>query len=238
MPKGVNIVHQQDAEARDRALRQEDARRSGGAQGQPYIKILTRYTYNEDLQNSLQKMDQELKGLIVRPRPRSRSHAKKPLAVDIKEIGAVGFHYNLRKKENEVFVTSLYEIDRLIEEALYPEDEDEETREEIDKRLPAAYKDYIDVFSKVASDQLPPHRSYDHKIQLEADHNLGFHLLYKQTADELIALKQYLIENLGKRFIEQSQAPFASLVLFVKKPNGGLRFCIDFWKLNAITRKD
>ena len=33
VPKGVNIVHQQDAEARDRALRQEDARRSGGTQG-------------------------------------------------------------------------------------------------------------------------------------------------------------------------------------------------------------
>ena len=41
VPKGVNIVHQQDAEARDRALRHEDARRSSGAQGQPYIKILT-----------------------------------------------------------------------------------------------------------------------------------------------------------------------------------------------------
>ena len=27
-------------------------------------------------------------------------------------------------------------------------------------------------------------------------------------------------------------------MLFVKKPNGGLRFYIDFHKLNAITRKD
>jgi hypothetical protein len=26
--------------------------------------------------------------------------------------------------------------------------------------------------------------------------------------------------------------------MFVKKPNGGLRFCIDFCKLNAITKKD
>lgn len=51
----------------------------------------------------------------------------------------MGFHNNMYKKENEVFVTSLYEIDRLIEEAL--QDEDEETREEIEKRLPPAYKD-------------------------------------------------------------------------------------------------
>ena len=94
------------------------------------------------------------------------------------------------------------------------------------------------MFSKVASNQLPPHRSYDHKIQLEADCNLGFHPLYKQTAEELLATKQYLVENLGKGFIDQSQAPFAAPILFVKKANGGLRFCIDYWKLNAITCKD
>ena len=84
------------------------------------------------------------------------------------------------KKENEIFVTSLYEIDCLIEEAL--QDEDEETKEEIERRLLLVYKNYLDVFFKVASDQLPPHRLYDHKIQLEADCNLGFHPLYKQTA--------------------------------------------------------
>jgi hypothetical protein len=79
---------------------------------------------------------------------------------------------------------------------------------------------------------------YDHKIQLEADNNLGFHPLYKQTAAELLATKQYLIENLGKGFINHSQALFASLILFVKKANSSLRFCIDYQKLNAITRKD
>ena len=35
-----------------------------------------------------------------------------------------------------------------------------------------------------------------------------------------------------------SQAPFVSPVLFVKKLNGGLRFCIDFRKINNLTRKD
>jgi hypothetical protein len=60
------------------------------------------------------------------------------------------------------------------------------------------------VCSKVAFDQLPPYRLYDYKIQLEADYNLGFHLLYKQTAKELLATKQYLLENLGKGFIKHS----------------------------------
>ena len=74
------------------------------------------------------------------------------LTIDIKEISTIGFHYNLYKKENEVFKTSLYEINYLIKEAL--QDEDEEIREEIEKQLPPKYKEYIDIFSKVASNQL------------------------------------------------------------------------------------
>jgi hypothetical protein len=54
----------------------------------------------------------------------------------------------------------------------------------------------------------------------------------------LQATKQYIIDNLNKGFIELSQAPFASPILFVKKPNEKLRFCIDFRKLNDLTRKD
>jgi len=46
------------------------------------------------------------------------------------------------------------------------------------------------------------------------------------------------VEHLDKGFIEPSQAPFAAPILFVRKANGGLQFCIDFRKLNAITRKD
>jgi hypothetical protein len=58
------------------------------------------------------------------------------------------------------------------------------------------------------------------------------------TTEELETVKQYLVDNLSKGFIEPSQAPFVTLVLFVKKANGSLRFCINFWKLNQITRKD
>jgi hypothetical protein len=87
-------------------------------------------------------------------------------------------------------------------------------------------------------DVLLPHRLYDHKIELEADHTLSYRPLYSHTIEELIVLKKYLLENLNKGFIKSSQAPYLSLVLFVKKPNRGLRFCINFYKLNTITCKD
>ena len=58
------------------------------------------------------------------------------------------------------------------------------------------------------------------------------------TTEELTAVKKYLLKNLHKGFIVLSSALFASPVLFVSKPNGGLRFCVDYQKLNNITKKD
>ena len=143
---------------------------------------------------------------------------------------------HIRRNENTVFSTSLYELDRAIEEQ--EKQDDEETLSEIKAKLPAYLRSRESVFTKAASDQLPPHRSYDHHIQLEADNSLGYSPLYHQSPEELRAVKEYLLDNLDKGFIEASQAPYASPVLFVKKPSGGLRFCIDYRKLNALTRKD
>ena len=58
------------------------------------------------------------------------------------------------------------------------------------------------------------------------------------SAEELEVVKKYLVDNLDKGFIEPSQALFAAPVLFVKKPDRSLRFCIDYRKLNLITKKD
>ena len=52
------------------------------------------------------------------------------------------------------------------------------------------------------------------------------------------AAKQYIQDNLHKGFIAPSGAPFASPILFSRKHDGGLRFCVDYRKLNAITKKN
>jgi hypothetical protein len=51
---------------------------------------------------------------------------------------------------------------------------------------------------------------------------------------ELKTVKKYLFDNFNKGFIVLSQALYTLSVLFVKKPNRGLQFCINYWKLNAI----
>jgi len=57
-------------------------------------------------------------------------------------------------------------------------------------------------------------------------------------AKELEVVKKYLTKNLDKGFINPSQAPFVAPILFVKKPDGSLRFCINYRKLNLLIKKD
>ena len=94
------------------------------------------------------------------------------------------------------------------------------------------------MFSKEASNKLPPYWPYDHKIVLEGERkDQGYYPLYQMTQEELAAVKKYIEEFLKRGFIVLSQALMASPVLFVRKPNGGLRFYVNYRKLNAITKK-
>jgi hypothetical protein len=113
------------------------------------------------------------------------------------------------------------------------------TRKQILAKLSFNYADFVDVFSKSQSNELPPHRPSDHKIELLPDATpLRAHPLYSMSAEQLVALKEYLTENLQKKWIVSNGAEYGSPVLFAKKPNGGLRLYMYYRKLNARTRKN
>ena len=95
------------------------------------------------------------------------------------------------------------------------------------------------MYNKHALDQLLLYYLIvDYKIKLIEGNNLYYSPLYYMTTEELIAIKEYLLENLYKGFIILSNTPFASPILFVSKLNRGLHFYIDYRKLNSITKKD
>ena len=177
------------------------------------------------------------------PSPHKKPHltvkAKKPLLVNIKMVSSNGFLLNTRQPSVEVFAISIDGLDRMIQdrtpELAPPADESPES---LRQKVPAFLHDQLDFFSKEQSNTLPPHRSIDHKIELTEDNTLGFCHLNKHSLAELTSIRDYLTDNLAKNFIVPSKAPFASPVLFVRKADGSLRFCVDYRKLNAQTKKN
>ncbi len=55
---------------------------------------------------------------------------------------------------------------------------------------------------------------------------------------KLQKIKKYLEKNLKKKFITFSKAFFASSILFIKKKDDSLRFCMNYWKLNALIKRN
>jgi hypothetical protein len=100
------------------------------------------------------------------------------------------------------------------------------------------YHDFLNVFFKKKANILFSHRKHDHKIEIETEKSHEYAFLYNMSKDELLLIKKYLQEHLNKKFIETSIASYASFILFAKKFDEELRFCVDYRKLNAITKKN
>ena len=100
------------------------------------------------------------------------------------------------------------------------------------------YTAFLNVFFRKEANTLPKHGLYDHAIHLKEGTQALTFTLYSMSCDEALELCWYLDENLSKGFIWVSRSDAAASVLFVKKPEGGLHFCVDYWGLNVITVKN
>ncbi|MBW0493604.1 hypothetical protein O181_033319 [Austropuccinia psidii MF-1] len=122
-------------------------------------------------------------------------------------------------------------------EELGDEEEEPEEVETMTKVFPLAYHQYLDLFSKVKEEKLPPHCACDHHIELEGS-LFPVGVIYSLSNQESDTLRAYISENLQKCFIRPSSSSTGTPVLFVKKKDGGLCLCVDYHKLNAVTRKN
>jgi hypothetical protein len=76
--------------------------------------------------------------------------------INITTINSNRFYLLIYWPNNEVFSTSLYEIDCILEDR-EEEEADVDSASIEGPRIPAAYSEYKDVGSKAASDVLPLH---------------------------------------------------------------------------------
>jgi hypothetical protein len=98
---------------------------------------------------------------------------------------------------------------------------------------------FKDVYNKRALNQLSLcYIIIDYKIKLIQANSLSYSPLYQITTEELFTIKEYLLENLYKGFIILNIFFFASPMLFVAKLNSSLRFYINYYKLNSLTKNN
>ncbi len=109
---------------------------------------------------------------------------------------------------------------------------------ELKKKLLIVYHDFLNVFDKEKTTQLLLHWSYNHKIELEEESQFSRSQLYFMLSHKLQKIKEYLEENLKKKFITLSKASFASSILFVEKKDNSFRFCVNYRKLNALIKRN
>jgi hypothetical protein len=98
----------------------------------------------------------------------------------------------------------------------------------------ATYGEFVEVSSKEKAEKLLPHRSTDHTIDLEPSYNLPYGRIRNLSEFELRTLTAYIEANLANGFIQRSSSP----ILFAKKKDGGIRFCVDYRALNLATVKN
>ena len=101
------------------------------------------------------------------------------------------------------------------------------------------YKQWKHLFlKKITTKTLLKHQTWDHEIIFELNKTLTFELIYALFEKKLKILREYLNENLKKKFIRKSQSSTKYSILFVLKKDEKLRLCVDYRKLNEITIKN
>ena len=106
-----------------------------------------------------------------------------------------------------------------------------------EKPIPEIVEEFLDVFPDELSG-LPP----DRDIEFVIDIILGVAPIskppYWMPLVDLEELQKQVQEYLVKKFIRLSTSPWGAPVVFVPKPDGSRRMCIDYWELNLVTIKN
>lgn len=103
-------------------------------------------------------------------------------------------------------------------------------------KLEALLAKYDDIFA-YTPDQLGRSSIVQHTIDT-GDHQPIRLRSYRTSPSNREEIDKQISEMLDNGVISPSVSPWAAPVVLVKKSDGSMRFCVDYRKLNSITRKD
>ena len=107
---------------------------------------------------------------------------------------------------------------------------------ELARKFEQMLMEYHDIFS-LNKNEIGCTDKAEHTIELLDDE--PFKEKFRRIAPPLLdKVWEHLQEMLDGGAIRPLQSPWCNAVVLVQKKDGGLRFCIDFWRLNAQTKKD
>ena len=100
------------------------------------------------------------------------------------------------------------------------------------------YLDFADIFLKKSAEILPECKGInEYTIKLQKDKQPLYGPIYSLGPVELETLKTYIMTYLANSFIRPSKSLAQTLTLFVQKPDGSLRLCVNYQGLNNLTIK-
>jgi hypothetical protein len=85
---------------------------------------------------------------------------------------------------------------------------------------------------------LPPQRTHDHNIVLKPGAQPVVVRPYRYPAAHKDELEHQCLAMIKQGIVCHSDLAFSSPVILVKKADGTWRFCVDYYRLNALTVKD
>ena len=156
-------------------------------------------------------------------------HSDLKLSLNICIVNAALIIRLAHRRNYELFITSIKNIEKVL--ALWE-------AVNVLIKLPREHHEFATLFSQEKFNKLPSHWLYDHIIPLLSDKESSKSFLYNMSRDELLVLQKYLKEHLSKSFIQVSSSSAASLIIFIKKPEGDLWLCVNYCDLNNLTVKN
>ena len=108
-----------------------------------------------------------------------------------------------------------------------------------DKQIvPPEYHEYLDIFNKKQASWFPDKWPWDHKIEMKPGFEPKSFKNYNVTPAVQEELDKFLKKILEKGYIQKSESPMASPFFLMKKKDGKLQPCQDYWFFNDWTIKN